>query len=169
MRIPFLVAALLALAGPLFLHAADVIIVSPDSAQTYAYSSIIWRSLRWDGRLKADITFSNQNYASCDEPRDDESFTFEFPKVALDAKSGTFFARSICGKHVPVARLKKQMFCETIRPAPGTMFYVLKKSGRVKVALIATNKQQFCWHWFERNEGWSLDNLLRSLCRTACR
>ncbi len=65
----------------------------PDTAQTYSYSNITWRSFHWDAgsrQFTARISFSNYNYVTHDEPLDEESYNFEFPGVKFDPNTKTF-------------------------------------------------------------------------------
>jgi hypothetical protein len=153
---------------PSLLHANTVKIVSPDTAQTYTYSSVTWRSFHWDAaqqQFTARITFSNYQYVSHDELLDEESYNFEFPGVKFDPGTGTFFAKGSNGRHVAVAELSKDLIGQSIKPLPGTVIHVLKQSGKVVVILTGSNiayGNTDRVHWSEENRGFFFDNLVTS-------
>jgi hypothetical protein len=162
-----LFAALLLL--PSLTQAGVVKIISPDTAQTYSYSDVTWKSLRWDAgrrRLTANITFSTYNYVNHFEPLAEESYVFAFPGVKYDRAAGTFFATNARGEHIPVAKYGWDGIGHAIQPLPGTVIYIVKQSGKVVVALTATDSpgrpDPFQLHWVEDNNGFFLDNLAKA-------
>jgi hypothetical protein len=104
--IPLALAACAAAGFTPLAGATPVAIHSPQTAQTYADASILWHQLRWLSKsqtLVASITFSNLNYASKAEPRQDERFDFALPGVKFDATNGTFYVIGSAGERIPVA------------------------------------------------------------------
>ncbi len=113
---------------------------SPETVQTYAYSSILWHQLRWlpgPKALVASITFSTLNYASRVEPRHDERFDFSLPGVKFDSNSGIFFVSDAQGQHIPVAALRPKLIGQSIELLPGAQMNVFMRSGEVHVVLLA--------------------------------
>lgn len=153
---------------PARLRAENVQIVSPDTAQTYSFSTISHKQLLWDDAkqsLQAIITFTNVPYADKDQPKVEEFFSFRFPGVTYDSKSRTFFARGEKNGRVPVAVWKDGVLTEWIEPGSNAQIFVLKRSGKVEVILAATTedlKNASGGRWVERSSGWSLQNLLFS-------
>jgi len=137
------------------LRASAVAIASPDTAQTYAFSTIIWKQLRWEPAahmLVASITFSNYEYVSSFEPREDERFDFAFPGVTFDRATGIFYARDHLGKSIPVAELKHEWFFPVIALLPDARISIYKRSGKVKVELTADSEPIPGERWVERDE-----------------
>jgi hypothetical protein len=158
----------LALLFPVLLQASVIKVVSPTTAQTYSYSDVTWRSLRWsDSRqeLTANITFSTYNYVTQFEPLREESYDFSLPGVKFDKKTNLFFVTTAKGKRVDVAELSRDLIGKSIKPLPGTVIYVIKQSGKVVVALTATSAPVtpdfFQTHWVEDNQGFYLQNLVK--------
>jgi len=126
---------------------------SPETAQTYADSSILWHQLRWLPRpqmLVASITFSNLDYASKIEPRQDERFDFSFPGVRFDARDGTYYVRGAHGERIGVAALRQEFIGRGIALLPGAQINVFKRSGVVHVVLLAGETPIAGSHWVEK-------------------
>ena len=163
---------LLAVAPPL--GAEPVEIVSPDMAQTYSYSRADRKKLWWlekEGVFCAEITFNNFYYANCMDPPKHESFLFRFPEVTFDPATRLFSVPTGDGKSVPAAIREKGLFGigSWIHLLPGTIIYISKYHGEVKLILTATDRKNVGLlegHWVEDNEGWFLQNLLRDLSRS---
>lgn len=158
----------LALLFPAFLQASVVQVVSPTTAQTFSYSDITWRSLKWsDSRqeLTANITFSTYNYVTQNEPLSEESYDFSLPGVKFDKKTNLFFVTTAKGRRVDVAELSRDLIGKSIKPLPGTVILVVKRSGKVVVALTAMSNPPasglFATHWVEDNQGFFLENLVK--------
>jgi hypothetical protein len=151
--IPLAVAAWVA-AGITPLAMADsVAIRSPETAQTYADSSILWHQLRWlpgSQKLVASITFSNLNYVSTDEPRADERFDFSLPGVKFDSKDETFYVSGAHGERIPVAAMQRDLIGYSIKVLPGAQMDVFKHSGLVHVTLVARNTPLHGSRWTEK-------------------
>lgn len=153
---------------PVMLQAGVVKIISPDSAQTYSYSRAVNRWLYWDAehhRLFARITFSTVDYVTKYEPLQEETYKFTFPGVKFDRSTNTFYAKTSGGKRVPVAVLSKDLIGQSIKPLPGTVIYIFKRSGHVVVALTGStippgNSDRL--HWVEDNSGFFLDNAAKA-------
>ena len=144
---------LLGVAG--FARASDITIVSPNTARTYAFSTIIWKQLRWmpdAGALVASITFSNYEYVTGVEPRDDERFDFAFPGITLDRASGIFYAHDPSGKSIPVARRSHALFFPVIALLPGGQIAISKISGKVTAKLTANSEPIPGERWVERDQ-----------------
>ena len=157
------------LAGVVAAQATTIFITSPDTAQTFTYGSVIEHQLFWnqkEGRLYADLRFSNQPYSSNSEPPAAESFLFALPGVKLDEASKTFYAESRSGRRVPVAEWRGGWLCRRIAPSDGTFFVIAKRSGRASLCLFATDeKTKRGWSptWVSINNDWSLQNLVCDL------
>ncbi len=147
--------ALIFLAYGDLLRASAVTILSPDTAQTYAFSTIIWKQLRWApgaGALVASITFSNFEYATRGEPRVDERFDFEFPGITFDRAKGVFYARNGSGGSIPVAEIEHTLFFPVITLLPEARISIYKRSGKVKVELTADSEAMPGERWVEKEE-----------------
>jgi len=146
---------------------ADAIsITSPDHAQTFAYGEMVSHQLylaRTGGELVAQITFSNQPYADCNDPPTNEPFDFRFPGVQFDSARRVFFAGSAHGEMIPVARFGKGLGCGRIDLAPGAKMYLIKESGRVTATLTATNCPRAGTRWVQTDNNFSLQNILIAL------
>lgn len=129
--------------------ATPTVLRSPETANTYADNSILWRQLRWlpaSRQLVATITFSNIDYISRIEPRHDETFTFPLPGVTFNSDTGLF---SLAGK--PVARLRRELFTHGIALLPTARILVDKNAdGRVSVRLLAGQPSTEGELWVER-------------------
>jgi len=153
---------------PAWLRAESIQIVSPDTAQTYSFSTIAHKKLLWDDAkqsLQAIITFTNAPYADKDQPKVEEFFSFRFPGVTYDSKSRTFFAKGEKNQRIPVAVWKDGVVSDWIEPGSNAQVFVLKRNGKVEVILAATTKDlknTSGVRWVERSSGWSLQNLLFS-------
>jgi hypothetical protein len=137
----------------------EIVITSPDHAQTFAYGEMIWRQLYVDpanGALTARITFSNLPYASDSSLRTDESFDFRFPGVQADRTNQALRARARHGEQVAVAQIKGG----SVDLAAGAKIYLLKESGRVTAVLTATDRPRPGLRWIQMDDNWSLQNLL---------
>lgn len=148
--------------------AGGIRVTSPDHAQTFAYGDMIGRELyrQWtDGELAARITFSNLPYVGDTEPRRDEQFDFRFPDVQFDSGRRTFFARGHRSDQIPVAGCRDGSLCGRIDLAPGAKIYLLKESGRVTAILTATDYPRSGVRWIQRDDNFSLQNLLVTLLR----
>jgi hypothetical protein len=146
----------------------EIVITSPDRAQTFAYGEMIWRQLYVDpanGALTARITFSNLPYASDNSPRTDESFDFRFPGVQADRTNQALRARARHGEQVAVARIKGSSTCGSVDLAAGAKIYLLKESGRVTAVLTATDRPRPGLRWIQMDDNWSLQNLLAHFFR----
>jgi len=165
MKITLLAALILC---PVFARADFVKVVSPSTAQTYSYSDVTWHSLHWNPatqQLSANLTFSTYRYVTHYDPLHEEDYQFVFPGVKFDRNTGTFFVRARHGTHVAVARLENDLIGKSIQPLAGTVIHIFKESGRVTVMLTASDVPARYYshlHWLEENEGFFLDNAVRS-------
>ncbi|MBI5818967.1 MAG: hypothetical protein HZA88_08255 [Verrucomicrobia bacterium] len=170
-RVPGILWMVLLLGSVAPLNATPVEIVSPDTAQTFSYGHAAKKKLWWlekEGVFCAEITFDNFYYANSTDPPKHETFLFKFPEVTFDPATKVFSVRGDGGRRVPVAVREKGLFGigSWIRPLPGTIIYISKHHGEVKLILTATDRKQVGLlegHWVEDNEGWCLQNLLRDL------
>ncbi len=143
----------LVLSWAALLQAEGAVIHSPNTAQTYAFHSIQWEQLRWlpdQQQLVASITFSNLNYDSRAEPRQDERFDFALPGVTLDPGSGVFFVIGRHGERIPVARRLSTLIGSEIKLLPGAKIDIHSKEGQISVDLL-TNQPNTDPQWFEQN------------------
>ncbi|MCI0595917.1 MAG: hypothetical protein L0Z48_05170 [candidate division Zixibacteria bacterium] len=151
---------------PIAVRADTVCVISPDSAQTYSFSSIARKKLIWDEDrklLQAIITFTNVPYADRVQPKVEEFFAFGFPGVTYDPTTRIFSATGEKGKIIPVAVWKDGLISDWIEPGPKTQIFVFKKSGSVQVTLAATTEEfpnPMGTRWVERNEGFCLQHLI---------
>lgn len=128
--------------------ATPTVVRSPETAQTYADNSILWRQLRWlpaSRQLVATITFSNIDYISRVEPRHDETYTFPLPGVKFSPEAGLF---TLGGK--PVARLHDDLIGHSIELLPTARILVTNRSGRLAVRLLADQPTSDGELWVER-------------------
>ncbi len=134
--------ATLLMAGPVSsLRADSVTIISPDKAETYAYSHLTRNKLVWMAKarsLSADVTFSNEQYTGVNEPLRRDSFLFKFPGVTFDPAKKQFVAQDKAGKNVAVATSSSSSPGGSIKAMPGTRVYICKHRGEVRVVLTAT-------------------------------
>jgi hypothetical protein len=134
---------LLFLAVALPLLAADeseppISITSPDTATTYAFGKIKSRSLHWSEAkqtLSAEVTFVDEQPDSLQSNEDSHSFLL--PGITLDKAHGIFYATSVKGEVIPVARRKKSLFLTTIQVLPNAIVRVNHSHGNVTVTLEA--------------------------------
>lgn len=151
--LPVVLAAWMALNGAFSATANPTAVRSPETAQTYADSSILWHQLRWlpgPQMLVASITFSNLNYASKDEPRQDERFDFSLPGVKFEARDGTYYVFGAHGERIGVATLQRQLIGRSIVLLPGAQMNVFKRSGLIHVVLVAGETPIAGSHWVEK-------------------
>jgi hypothetical protein len=166
MRFAVLLAIILGSIAPV--SGGELVITSPDHARTFAYGEMIGHQLYSDpanGVLVARITFSNLPYASDTDPRSDESFDFRFQGVRPDRTNHFLVARARHGEQVAVARTQGGFTCESIELAPGAKIHLLKESGRVTAVLTATDQPRSGLRWIQRDDNWSLQNLLADIFR----
>jgi len=113
-------------------------IVSPDSATTFAFGSISKRALLWSESSQtffAEITFVDEQQYTL-QPNDD-THRFRLPGITLDKAHGIFYATSLKGEVIPVARKKKELFFTTIEILPNAIVRVSHRHGEVSVSLEA--------------------------------
>jgi Ni/Co efflux regulator RcnB len=125
--------------------ADSITIISPDTAQTTSYYRASAKRLHWDPKkqvLYADITFSNEQYASRTEPPRTEYFLFRLPGIRLDPATRGFNARNSDGQTVPVAALKKGLIGQYVELLSGTRVFIIVRSGAVRVVLTANTSLQ---------------------------
>jgi len=143
-----LLAVLLVIAAVGGLQAGQTVVASPDKTQVKAFSDITHPMLRWSGNaLTATITFSNVNYVSSIEARDDEERTFVLPGVKYDSASGVFSRNGI-----PVATMKQGLFGKQINLAPGARIMALDSHGMISLMLVASNEPITGDHWVRVEE-----------------
>ena len=159
----FTLSLLLAIAA----DAAQVKLLSPDTAQTYAVGWVVDHLFTWNartGQFGAEVWFSDR---SATKSRDEESFRFTFSEVKFDATNQTFYVVSEMDQRVPIAQLRKSWLGQTIIPAPGTSVLIANEHGKVRLVLTAdSNLQQrsaFATVWVERSDAWVFQNLLRDV------
>ncbi len=117
-------------------------IVSPDTAETYPYSSADRHHLYWSSQrqiLYAHVTFSNHMYSGDTEPLDEESFRFDLPGVTFEPDSRKFSVTAGNNHKIPIATLEKGFLGlgSYIRPLPGTQIAIYRNRGEVRVVLTA--------------------------------
>jgi hypothetical protein len=166
MRFAVLLAIMFGSVAPM--SGGEIAITSPDHGRTFAYGEMISHQLYVDptsGVLTARITFSNLPYASDNDPRSDESFDFRFQGVRPDRSNHFLVARARDGEQIAVARIQGGSTCESIVLAPGAKIHLLKESGRVTAVLTATDHPRSGLRWIQRDDNWSLQNLLAGVLR----
>jgi hypothetical protein len=149
----------LALAAGLSMHltppaaATPTVVRSPETAQTYADNSILWRQLRWlpaSRELVATITFSNIDYISRVEPRHDETYTFSLPGVKFSPDTGVFTVTGSHGQAIPVARLHPDLIGRSVELLPTARILVTNRSGYIAVRLLTDQVPLDGDRWVER-------------------
>jgi hypothetical protein len=146
----------------------EIVITSPDHGRTFAYGEMISHQLYVDptsGVLTARITFSNLPYASDNDPRSDESFDFRFQGVQLDRANHAIWAPARQGEQIAVARIQGGSIRASVELAAGAKIYLLKESGRVTAILTATDRPRSGLRWIQKDDNWSLQNLLTGIYR----
>ena len=146
-------------------RASEVAITSPNHARTFAYGEMVWRQLSIDPdtrQLSARITFSNVSFAGSPDMRVDEPFDFRFPGTHFDPTTRTVFVRDRRGRPITIARYQCPSAIDLTAEAK---IFLLKESGRVTAILTATSEPRSGLRWIQRDNNWSLQNLLTSLCR----
>ena len=152
-------AALLLMVPSGSLRADSITVISPDKAQTQAYSRVAKSKFVWMAKervLSAEITFSNDQYAGGGEPLSRETFLFKFPGVIFDPAAKQFCAQDKAGKKLAVASSSDSSPTGSIQPLPGTRVYICKRHGAVRVVLTATAPAPASENpviWVERNGG----------------
>jgi hypothetical protein len=166
MKPAVLFAVFLGSIAPVF--AGELAITSPDHPRTFAYGEMIAHQLYRDptsGVVTARITFSNLPYVSETDPRSDESFDFHFPGVRIDRDSRELLVRARDGERITVARIQGGSTCGSVELTAGAKIYLLKESGRVTAVLTATDRPRSGPRWIQRDDNWSLQNLLAGVFR----
>ncbi|HSI15880.1 MAG TPA: hypothetical protein VK961_27780 [Chthoniobacter sp.] len=133
--------------------ATPTVVRSPETADTYADSSILWHQLRWlpaSRQLVATITFSNLDYVSRVEPRHDETYTFDLPGVKFSGDTGVFSVAGAHGQAIPVAQLHTDLIGHSVDILPTARVLVTKRSGHVVVRLLANQTPSDGERWVER-------------------
>jgi len=147
-------------------QASQVILASSDHAQTFAYGEMIWHQLSTDPVsqvLTARITFSNLPYVGSHDPRVDEAFDFRFPGTQVDRRTQRIFVRDRHGKAITVATFHGNPTTGWVDLTPEAKVYLLKESGRVAAVLTATSDPRSGMRWIQKNDNWSLQNLIARL------
>jgi len=124
-----------------------IAITSPDTATTFAYGSIKEHILLWKKAqhvLVARITFIDVDQAM--GPSNDDQHDFRLPGVTFDEAKGLFFATSSQGEVIPVARIKKALFFNTVETTPNARVRVLHPRGIVTVILEAISPDDPAMH-----------------------
>lgn len=116
-------------------------IESPNTGQTYAKHTVVWKQLRWiprSGGLVASISFNNDPYADQDDPPKQERFDFLLPGVTFDSASGVFSAKDETGEMVQVAKIKKSWLGKSIELLPTTTIEIISKQGAIRIKLTTS-------------------------------
>ena len=157
----------LSLLAAITANAAQVKLLSPDTAQTYAVGWVVDHGFIWNartGQFGAELRLSDR---SATKLRDEEVFRFTFPEVKFDATNRTFYGISETAQRVPIAQLRQSWLGQTILPAPGTTVLIANEHGKVRLVLTANSERQqrgaFAPVWVERNDAWVFQNLVRDV------
>lgn len=157
----------LSLLAAISAEAAQVKLLSPDTAQTYAVGWVVDHRFTWNartGQFGAEVWFSDR---SVTKSRDEEAFRFPFPEVKFDAPNQTFYVVSETTQRVPIAQLRKSWLGQTIVPTPGTSVLIANEHGKVRLVLTANSELQqqgaFAPVWVERSDAWGFQNFLRDV------
>lgn len=144
---------------------AEIILTSPDHAQTFAYGEMISHQLSVDPNndLVARITFSNLSFAGDTESRVDEPFDFRFQGTQADRATRTVLVRDRQGKQRIVARFRGDPTNGWVHLTPEAKIYLIKKSGRITAVLTATSEPRPGLRWIQMDNNCSLQNLLAGL------
>jgi hypothetical protein len=125
----------------------SISITSPDTASTFVFGTIKNHALIWNKAAKlliARVTFvdaQQDNSQAYDDTHD-----FRLPGVTFDAATGVFSATSAKGEVIPIARIKKVLFINTIETLPNAVIRVLHPKGNVTVILEAISPNDPAMH-----------------------
>jgi hypothetical protein len=112
-------------------------VTSPDHEQTFAYGTETRR--QWSARgnhLVLFIDFTNDPFVDRSNPRQYDSFSFDFPQVKLQPDGRTFSYRAPGGHLVPVAlRHPGFLGIEEIELLPTSELIVFVPHGRLTLTL----------------------------------
>jgi hypothetical protein len=113
---------------------------SPNHGQTFAYGSVqnhAWMIQGSNRHLALHLNLTNDPYVDIDNPRQYDSFIFNFPNVTLGKDSHTFYYRSPDGNSVPVAvRHPGFLGIEQIRLLPNAYLEIQKPHGYLTLAVV---------------------------------
>jgi hypothetical protein len=115
-------------------------ITSPNHEQTFAYGTESHRS--WSARgnhLLLFIDFTNDPFVDRGNPRQYDSFSFDFPQVKLQPDGRTFSYRAPGGRLIPVARRQPGFLgIEEIELLPTCDLLVVDPHGYLTLTLQVT-------------------------------
>jgi hypothetical protein len=114
-------------------------VVSPDHEQTFAYGSETHRAwAQWgrDRHLALLLDFTNDPFVDRQNPRQYDSFRFDFPSIRLGPDGHTFSYRAADGRAIPVA-MKRADFLglDEVRLLPNAAVDVERPHGCITVIL----------------------------------
>jgi hypothetical protein len=166
MKTKMLLAAMCIAAAIGGLQAAPVVVASPDKANVMVFSEILNQNLHWNAgthTLIAGMTFSNLNYVSRTEARQDQDVYFNFPGVRYDQASGTFYKS---GSGIPLATAKPGLFGSEITLAPGARIITLDDHGKLTAMLVAGRDPVIGSHWVRVQDDAALQRMFASARHT---
>jgi hypothetical protein len=114
-------------------------ITSPDHAQTFSYGTESRR--QWSARgnpqhLVLFLDYTNDPFVDRSNPRQYDSFSFDFPKVKLQPDGRTFSCRAPDGRLVPVAISKSGFLgLREIELLPSAHLIVAMPHGSITLTL----------------------------------
>jgi hypothetical protein len=112
-------------------------ITSPNHEQTFAYGTESRRE--WSARgnhLVLFIDYTNDPFVDRDNPRQYDSFSFDFPQIRLERDGRTFSYRAPDGRLVPVARRQPGFLgIEEIRLLPESDLLIIAPHGYLTLTL----------------------------------
>jgi hypothetical protein len=119
---------------------------SPDHGQTFAYGSIRHRAWFVQGRdqhLALTMDLTNDPYVDNTNPRQYDTFVFNFPSVKLGKDGRTFYHHDGEGHSVPVA-IRKSGFLgiEEINLLSNASLIIDKPHGYLSLSLAITSASQ---------------------------
>lgn len=82
-------------------------LTSPDHGQTWAYGTENNRAWKlWGGHLALLVTYTNDPFVDWQNPRQWETFRFDFPRVRIGSDGRTFHYHTADGRSIAVAAIR---------------------------------------------------------------
>jgi hypothetical protein len=114
-------------------------VTSPDHEQTFSYgteSHRAWSSHGSPRHLLLFLDYTNDPFVDRTDPREYDSFSFDFPGVKLQSDGRTFSYRAPDGRVIPVARRSSSFFSlGEIRLLPTSDLLIANPHGYLTLTL----------------------------------
>lgn len=140
-------------------------VISPVTPRSWSYGQMEDHKLIWDAdkkELRAELTFSEGEYADSNSVSEREVYRCPFPLVRFDVASQQFIARTKKGHDVPLAKRIKVVFGTQIVLLPTSRVTIYNLSGKLVVVLSGTTDPAYATgtnKWIVRPKGWYLQNV----------